>query len=154
MTIATAQTTQIYSVFIRATPDQVWDAITKPEFTTKYFYGTEFRSTLEPGASFTGWSTDNQQHLDGQVLESNPPFLLRYSWRSLWTEEMSREQPSRVTWEIEPQDGGITRLTVTHDELEGAPITAREVSAGWAFVLSGLKTLVETGEPMTTSAAM
>jgi uncharacterized protein YndB with AHSA1/START domain len=150
MTTTTApvvQTTQVYSVFIRATAQQVWDAITKPEFTTRYFYGTRFESTLEPGTGFNGW-TGEHQALDGQVLESNPPFLLSYSWRSLWSEEMSIEKPSRVTWEIESQDGGVTKLTVVHDQLEGAPITAREVSGGWMYVLSGLKTLLETGEPL------
>jgi uncharacterized protein YndB with AHSA1/START domain len=104
-------------------------------------------------SGFTGWSND-QKNLDGEVLESNPPFLLRYSWRSLWTEELSMEPPSRVTWEIEPQDGGVTKLTVVHDELERSPITAREVSGGWMFVLSGMKTLLETGETMSPPPTM
>jgi uncharacterized protein YndB with AHSA1/START domain len=143
------QTTQVYSVFIRASAQQVWDAIIKPEFTTKYFYGSEFQSTLEPGTGFTGY-TNGHKAMDGEVLESNPPFLLRYSWRGLWTEEMSAEAASRVSWEIEPQDGGVTKLTVVHDELERSPITAGEVAGGWMFILSGLKTLLETGEPLST----
>ena len=125
----------------------MWDAIIKPEFTTRYFYGVRFESTFETGTEFTGWSDDNKG-LDGEVLESNPPRLLSVSWHGLWTEEEALEKPSRVTWEIEPQDGGATKLTVVHDKLEGAPITAREVSGGWMYVLSGLKTLLETGEPL------
>jgi len=72
-----------------------------------------------------------------------------HEWRSLYDPEMAREQPSRVTWEIEPQDGGYCKLTLTHDRLEGAPKTAASVSGpGWMFVLSGLKTLLETGSPL------
>ena len=62
--------------------------------------------------------------------------------------ELASEEPSRVTWEIEPQDGGFSLLTVTHDQLEGAPKTAQAVSGGWMLVISGLKTLLETGKPL------
>jgi uncharacterized protein YndB with AHSA1/START domain len=82
------------------------------------------------------------------VLESERPRRLVVSWRSLYDPELAAEQPSRVTWEIEPQDGGVCRLMVTHDQLEGAPKTARKVAGGWMFILSGLKTLVETGRPL------
>jgi len=72
-----------------------------------------------------------------------------HGWRSLYHPELAEEPESRVTWEIEPQDGGVCKLTVVHDELEGAPKTARSVSGvGWMHVLSGLKTLLETGEPL------
>ena len=152
MTTMTEQTTQVYSVFIRATPDQVWDAITKPEFTARYFYGSVIDSTFEPGAPYLGWSSDRkQQFVDGEVLESDPPRLLRHTWRALYDEETAAEQPSRVTWEIEPQDGGVTKLTVVHDQLEASPKTALSVAGGWMFVLSGLKTLLETGEPLVSA---
>jgi hypothetical protein len=72
-----------------------------------------------------------------------------HEWRSLYSPELAAEEPSRVTWKIEPQEHGYCKLTLTHDQLEGAPRTAESVSgAGWMFVLSGLKTLVETGEPL------
>jgi uncharacterized protein YndB with AHSA1/START domain len=152
MTTMTEQTTQVYSVFIRATPDQVWDAITKPEFTARYFYGSVIDSTFEPGSPYLGWSSDRtQQYVDGEVLESDPPRLLRHTWRALYDEETAAEQPSRVTWEIEPQDGGVTKLTVVHDQLEASPKTAVSVAGGWMFVLSGLKTLLETGEPLVSA---
>jgi uncharacterized protein YndB with AHSA1/START domain len=148
----TAQTTQVYSVFIRATPEQVWDAITKPEFTSKYFYGSVIDSTWEPGTPYLGWSGDRtQQYVDGTVLESDPPRLLRHSWRSLYDAESAAEPSSRVSWELEPQDGGVTKLTVIHDELEGSPKTALGVAGGWSYVLSGLKTLLETGTPLAPS---
>ena len=150
MTTMTEQATQVYSVFIRATPEQVWDAITKPEFTTRYFHGTRIESTFEPGAPYLSLAADGDQTLvDGEVLESDPPRMLKHTWRALYDPETASEPFSRVTWEIEPQEGGVTKLTVVHDQLEGSPKTAENVSGeGWMMVLSGLKTLVETGEPM------
>jgi uncharacterized protein YndB with AHSA1/START domain len=149
MTTMTSEITQVYSVFIRATPEQVWDAITKPEFTVQYFYGSVIDSTFAPGSPYNGWSADRQQqYVDGEVLESDPPRLLRHTWRSLWSDDARSEPHSRVSWEIEQQDGGVTKLTVVHDRLEASPRTAEEVAGGWMYVLSGLKTLLETGEPL------
>jgi uncharacterized protein YndB with AHSA1/START domain len=149
MTTMTEQSTQVYSVFIRATPEQVWDAITKPEFTTRYFYGSRIDSTFEPGARYLSLADDGKQELvDGEILESDPPRMLRHTWRSLWDPETAGEPHSRVTWEIEPQESGVTKLTVTHDQLEASPKTAEGVAGGWSYVLSGLKTLLETGEPL------
>jgi uncharacterized protein YndB with AHSA1/START domain len=150
MTTMTETTTQVYEVFIKATPEQVWDGITKPEFTAQYFYGSVIDSTLEPGTPYLGWSSDRtQQYVDGEVLESDPPRRLSHTWRALYDEETAAEPHSRVSWELEPQDGGITKLTVVHDQLEGAPKTAASVAGvGWMRVLSGLKTLLETGEPL------
>ena len=88
---------------------------------------------------------------DGEVFEFDPPNRLSHEWRSLYNPELAAEEPSRVTWEIEPQDGGYSLLTVTHDQLEGAPKTAESVhGVGWMMVLSGLKTLLETGDTLTT----
>jgi len=149
MTTMTEQATQVYAVFIRATPEQVWDAITKPEFTTKYFHGTRIESTFEPGAPYLSIAGDGDQRLiEGEVLESDPPRVLKTTWRALFDPELAEETHSRVTWEIEPQEGGVTKLTVTHDQLEAAPKTAVSVAGGWSYVLSGLKTLLETGKPL------
>jgi uncharacterized protein YndB with AHSA1/START domain len=148
MTTKTEQTMQVYAVFIRATPEQVWDAITKPEFTTKYLYGSVIESTFEPGSRYLGVASDGGHHLvEGEVLESEPPRMLRHTWRALWDPDLAGEPPSRVTWEIEPQESGVTKLTVVHDQLEASPKTATAVE-GWSYVLSGLKTLLETGEPL------
>jgi uncharacterized protein YndB with AHSA1/START domain len=149
MTTMTEQATQVYSVFIRATPEQVWDGITKPEFTTRYFHGTKIDSTFEPGAPYLSVAGEGGDTVvDGEVLESDPPRLLKHTWRALYDPETASEPHSRVTWEIEPQEGGVTKLTVTHDQLEAAPKTAVSVAGGWSYVLSGLKTLLETGEPL------
>ena len=146
-TITEIQTTQVYQVFIKATPEQIWDAITKPEFTSKYFHGASIEARnghrIVHGADGALWSDD-------PLIEEDPPRRLVHSWLSTYDEEMAAEEPSRVTWEIESQEGGYSKLTVVHDQLEGAPKTAESVSGeGWMMVLSGLKTLVETGTPMT-----
>jgi uncharacterized protein YndB with AHSA1/START domain len=147
MTTITQTTTQVYSLFIRATPEQVWDAITKPEFTQRYFYGTVIDSDFKPGSPYAGWAADrSQQFVEGEVLESDPPHRLVTSWRALYDPETAAEPFSRVSWEIEPAGDAVTKLTVVHDELDAAPKTAANVAGGWSFVLSGLKSVLETGE--------
>jgi uncharacterized protein YndB with AHSA1/START domain len=146
MTTMTATATQVYNVFIKATPEQIWEAITSPDFTEKYFYGARIETKngrrVAHGPNGEVWG-------DEPVLESDPPRRLVHEWRSRYDPELAAEEPSRVTWEIEPQEGGYALLTVTHDQLEGAPKTAASVAGpGWMMVLSGLKTLLETGEPL------
>lgn len=144
-----AQPEQVYQVFIRATPEQVWDAITKPEFTAKYFYGSRVETTAEAGSLIRHYAPDGTTLWgDDAILESDRPRRLVHSWRSLYDPELAAEPPSRVTWEIEAMPGGISKLTVVHDRLEGSPRTAAHVAGGWMFIISGLKTLLETGEPM------
>jgi len=146
MTVSTDLATQIYQVFIKATPEKIWDAITQPDQTARYFHGARITNTPERHISR---GPDGATWGDGPVREFDPPRRLVHEWRSLYDEDMAAEQPSRVTWEIEPQDGGYCKLTVIHDRLEGAPKTAASVSGpGWMFVLSGLKTVLETGEPL------
>jgi uncharacterized protein YndB with AHSA1/START domain len=141
---AVAQSTQVYSVFIKATPEQIWDAITKPEFTERYFHGV--RQEFHDGRR---WSTLRDLAWDEAVREYDPPRRLVHDWTSGYDAELAAEEPSRVTWTIEPQDDGSTRLTVVHDKLEGAPKTAANVyGVGWMYVLSNLKTLLETGRPL------
>jgi uncharacterized protein YndB with AHSA1/START domain len=142
----TQTATQIYQVFIKASPEAIWEAITKPEFTAQYFYGARIENT-ESGHRSLG--PEGQVWGDSPTYEYDPPRRLVHGWRSLYDPEMAAEEESRVTWEIEPQDGGFSKLTVIHDRLEAAPKTALSVSgAGWMMVLSGLKTLLETGEPL------
>jgi len=146
MTTTTAQATQVYQVFIKASPEEIWEAITQPEFTERYFYGARIENTAERHRSL---GPDGSDWADSPTFEYDPPRRLVHGWRSLYDPELAEEDESRVTWEIEPQEGGYSLLTVTHDQLEGAPKTAESVSGpGWMMVLSGLKTLLETGEPL------
>ena len=141
---------QVYAVFIKASPEQIWEAITKPEFTSRY-RGSLVDSTFEVGTPYRSWSPNREKLLvDGEVLDSDPPRRLSYTWRLLYDEETAAEEPSRVTWEIEPQDGGVSKLTVVHDQLERAPKTAENVAGGWMYILSGMKTLLETGNPLSS----
>jgi uncharacterized protein YndB with AHSA1/START domain len=148
MEAMTATAEQVYQVFIKATPEAIWDAITKPEFTQRYFYGARIENSsdrhraLGPDGSIWG---------DSPTFEYDPPRKLVHGWSSLYDPDLAGEEESRVSWEIEPQDGGYCKLTVTHDRLEGAPKTAASVSGGWMMILSGLKTLVETGEPLVSA---
>lgn len=146
MTTATAQTTQVYQLFIRATPEAIWEAITTPEFTMRYFHGA--RITVAP-EHYHSLGPDGSVWGDADVSEFDPPRRLVHGWRSLYDPALADEPPSRVTWEIEARDGGVCLLTVTHDRLEDSPGTAAGVSGtGWLYVLSGLKTLLETGQPL------
>jgi len=143
---AATQATQLYQLFIKAPPEAIWEAITTPEFTARYFYGARITVTSD---HYMALGPEDAVWGDTNVLEFDPPRKLVHEWRSLYDEEMAAEDTSRVTWEIAPQDDGTCLLTVVHDRLEGAPKTASSVGgAGWMRVLSGLKTLLETGEPL------
>jgi uncharacterized protein YndB with AHSA1/START domain len=152
-------TTQVYRVFIKATPQAVWDAITQPEWAEKYGYCSRVEYELRPGGTYRGFANDAMKAhgvadviIVGEVLEADPPHRLVQTWHPIWDPASAAEAHTRLTWEIEPQQGGVTRLTITHD-VAGAPLTARMVSGdvpnaggGWSFVLSDLKTLLETGK--------
>jgi uncharacterized protein YndB with AHSA1/START domain len=157
----TGVTTQIYRVFIKATPQAIWDAITRPEWTERYGYRGRSEYDLRPGGAFRAVASPQmlalgmaEQLVDGEVVEADPPRRLVHTWRFLWSEEIAAEGPTRVTFEIEEGEGGTSRLTVTH-ELENAPTTAAylageiaDAGGGWSWVLSDLKTLLETGAPL------
>lgn len=141
-----AGSTQVYRIFIRARPEDIWRAITSPGFTARYFHGA--RITVVPDR-YTSLGPEGDTWADENVIEYDPPRRLVHGWRSLYSEELAAEPASRVTWEIEPHDDAVCLLTVTHDGLEEAPKTAASVSGpGWMHVLSGLKTLLETDRPL------
>ena len=147
MATATAQTTQVYRLYIKATPEAIWEAITTAEFTERYFYGVRIVTTADSRITHAYDGSDT--YGEDPVFEWDPPRRLVHGWQSKWNPELSAEEPSRVTWEIEAGEDGISLVTVVHDRLEGAPKTAASVAGpGWMRVLSGLKTLLETGEPL------
>ena len=153
MTTMTEQTTQVYSVFIRATPEQVRDGITKPEFTTQYFYGSRAESTFEPGAPYLGLAGDGDQQLvEGEILESDPPAAAAVFVAVALGRGTVRRAHSRVTWEIEPQDGGVTKLTVIHDRARGLAEDGGERRRRLELHPQRPKTLLETGKPLSCPA--
>ena len=116
-----------------------------PEFTQQYFFGSHVTVDAE---SYRGLDAGGGELVIGPVFEFEPPHRLVHGWRALYDPETATEDESRVTWEIEAKDGGTSLLRVVHDQLEGAPKTAASVAGGWMWVLSGLKTLLETGAPL------
>jgi uncharacterized protein YndB with AHSA1/START domain len=146
MTTTVGQTTQVYQVFIKASAEQIWDAITRPEWTARYFHGARITVTPE---HYDSRSADGDVWGDSAVEVFDPPRKLVHGWRSLYDPELAAEDESRVTWAIDEEENGVCLLTVTHDRLEGAPKTAAGVSGtGWTGVISALKTLLETGAPL------
>jgi uncharacterized protein YndB with AHSA1/START domain len=159
----TAVTTQVYQVFIKATPEAIWEAITSPEWSERYGFRTRTEYDLQPGGTYKVLSTPAMMArgapevlIDGEVVEADPPHRLVQTWRAMWTPELVEEGFTRVTWETREERGGVTRLTVTH-ELEGAPVHAEQVlglapvgegGGGWAWILSDLKTILESGEAL------
>jgi uncharacterized protein YndB with AHSA1/START domain len=143
-----ATATQVYQLYINASAEQVWDAITNPEIVAKFFFGARVESTYEVGSAIRSLSPDGTQTWgENTVLECDPPRRLAHTWRSLYEPDMAAEPESRVTWEIEPQPGGFAKLTLIHDRLEASPKTAASVT-GWSYILSNLKTVVETGQSL------
>jgi uncharacterized protein YndB with AHSA1/START domain len=158
----TSVTTQVYEVYIKATPEAIWDAITSPEWTVKYGYKGRVLYDLRPGGAYRAHATPQMVEfglpdvvIDGEVIEADPPRRLVHTYRFLFGPETKAEGFTRVTWEIERSSPGFCRLSVTH-ELEGAPIMAAMVSSkfseqgtgGWGWILSDMKTLLETGNTM------
>jgi uncharacterized protein YndB with AHSA1/START domain len=149
MTTATAAATQVYQLYIRASADEVWQAITDPAYIARFHFGAQNeRSDFAIGSRIKSWSPDRSQlWTDNEVLEYDPPRRFAHTWRSLYDPETATEPESRVTWEVEAMPEGYARLTLVHDRLDGSPKTAASVR-GWSYILSSLKTLLETGEPL------
>jgi uncharacterized protein YndB with AHSA1/START domain/DNA-binding transcriptional ArsR family regulator len=137
----------VYEMYIRTSPEKLWQAITDPAFTLQYFYGTAVRSTWKVGDVIEHVQPDGGIALSGKVLEVTPPRRLVHTFVMMHDEACAMERPSRVTWEIEPR-GETCLLRVTHDDFDGETKTFQNVHLGWNPVLSGLKTLLETGAPL------
>ncbi|HET7189714.1 MAG TPA: SRPBCC domain-containing protein [Gemmatimonadaceae bacterium] len=157
--------TQVYRVFIRATPQKIWDAITNPEWTQRFGYGLREEYELHPGGRYLGHATPEMRAMnfpeivtDGEVLESDPPRKLVVTWRMAMDPNMAKEGFTRLTYEIQEGRDGVSRLSVIHD-LTGTPGHAAMVAGdqqgpgtggGWLWILSDLKSLLESGAPMST----
>ncbi|MCP4221717.1 MAG: hypothetical protein GY773_00055 [Actinomycetia bacterium] len=140
----------IYETFIRATPAEVWTAITQPEFTQRYFHKTRFESDLMPGSGHRYVVAGDVDAVDGTIEEVDVERHLVMTWRVLYDTAMAEEPPSRVEWTLRPANstGTVTRLTVRHFDLGMSPLTSDNVALGWIGILQSLKSLLETGEPL------
>jgi len=142
---------KVFEIYIRTTPERLWEAITDDEMRRKYQFGLGVSSDWEPGSHYTLSHPQGGVIAEGENLEVDPPRLLVQSFTALWSDEVKNAGTSRVTWEIEPV-GDSCRLTVTHDRLGDDP--HGELYGGWPMILSGLKTLLETGELLTTPGSL
>jgi uncharacterized protein YndB with AHSA1/START domain len=139
----------VYTVFIRATPERLWKAITDGAETERYYFGTRVASDWTVGAPITYSYPDGRVAADGEVLEIDEPKRLLITFHARWDPDTEAEGPVRHLWEIEPEDDGTCRLRVSTFDLVPGSKRAAEFGDGFAYIVSGLKSLVETGEPMT-----
>jgi len=137
----------VYEVYIRTTPQKLWDAITSPAFTKQYFYGTAVESDWKRGSKVTHRQANGAAALEGVVVEADPPTRLVTTFAAVHEPKAKDDRPSRVTWEITKM-GDVCKLVLTHDDFDAETHTFKMVGSGWNPVLSGLKTLLETGEPL------
>ena len=143
---------KVFEIYIKTTPERLWEAITNPEMRRKYNFGVGVESDWSPGSRYEALTPVAPGAIwEGENLEVDPPRRLVQSFNAMWSDDVKSEGTSRVTWEIEPI-GDSCRLTVTHDQLrEGAN---NELYGGWPMILSGLKTLLETGQTLTTPGSL
>jgi uncharacterized protein YndB with AHSA1/START domain len=170
-----AGTVQVYRVYIKAPAQRIWEAITDPAWNGRYGYGAPGVFDLQPGGRYYSTASDEMRAagekrgrtvpdviVDGEVVESDPPRRLVHTWRMLTDPDTAAEPFTRLTYDIFEGDNGVCRLTLTH-ELTGAPNTADMVTGametsgargggGWSWVLSDLKTLLETGSGFPTGS--
>jgi uncharacterized protein YndB with AHSA1/START domain len=144
---------KVFEIYIKTTPERLWQAITDPEIRSKYNFGATVNSDWTPGSRFEMSAMDGAMALgEGENLEVDQPHRLVQSARFLWSDEVKAEGTSRVTWEIQQVGDDSCRLTVTHDQMrDGAH---DEIYGGWPMILSGLKTWLETGELLTTPGSL
>lgn len=137
-----------YEVYIRATPEEVFAAITDPELTRQYFHGTSFDQPPVQGQRYSTSVSDGRPAVDGTIEVLDPPRRMVQTWHVLYDAEMAAEPVSRVEWIVEEAALGLTRLRVVHGDLAQSPLTWRSVRHGWVWILDGLKSLLETGTPL------
>jgi uncharacterized protein YndB with AHSA1/START domain/DNA-binding transcriptional ArsR family regulator len=143
MTATSAPPKHVYEVYIQAPAERVWQAITDPEITRQYYYGSTVESDWKPGSPLIYRNPDGSEAIQCEIVEADPPHRLVHTFFFPGT----HESPSRVTWTIEER-GAATLLSLVHDEFDGETSTYRSVAHGWVPILSGLKTLLETGRPI------
>jgi uncharacterized protein YndB with AHSA1/START domain len=143
--------TAVFEIYVKTTPERLWEAITNPELRAKYSFGVQTHSDWTPGSGYTSGVPGVIDIAEGENLEVDPPNRLVQTFRALWSDEVKAVGTSRVTWEIR-KVGDSCQLTVIHDQL---PLDANpEVFGGWPMILSGLKTLLETGELLDTPGSL
>ena len=135
----------VYQIHIRATAEEVWQALTDPAFTRQYFHRTAIESTFTPGGPWRMTLPDGKEAVCGVIEEADPPRRLVMTWHVLYDAAMAEEPPGRVEWLLTENGEGVTRVTTVHRDLGRSPLTSASVADGWHWVLDSLKSLLETG---------
>jgi DNA-binding transcriptional ArsR family regulator/uncharacterized protein YndB with AHSA1/START domain len=144
---ANAKPSHVFQVFIRTTPEKLWQALTDGTITPQYYFGTVVKSTWQVNAPYQYLTTDGVALVEGEVIESIPPRKLVTTFMPRYVGDGAPEVKSVVIWEIEPM-GATCKLTLTHNDLPATHPATASILDGWTRILSGLKTLLETGEPL------
>lgn len=147
MTSTLVKPKHVYELIIKTTPEKLWQALTDGQITPQYYYGFTLQGSLAPGENFNYLAPDGTPIVTGTVVECEPPRKLVTTFQGHWDPAMAQDLPSRVTYEITPM-GDCCRLSLIHDEFEAETATYTIVGGGWPGILSGLKTLLETGKPL------
>jgi uncharacterized protein YndB with AHSA1/START domain len=153
MSIENFKPATVYTIYIASTPEKVWQALTSAEFSTKYFFGNSVEVDLRVGGAFIVRTPDGALHISGEVFECEPPRKLTVTFNVNWPELIEKLGPTLVSYEIEPA-GDAVRLTMT--ESHDRPLSDDILSGGrqgWPAILSSLKSLLETGEPLVVKMA-
>jgi uncharacterized protein YndB with AHSA1/START domain len=138
----------VYEAFIRATPERIWEAITDASLTRRYFYGTQVKSDWKVGSPIVYDYPDGRLAAEGRILEIDPPRRLVHTFSAAWDEEVTPDAAHTVVWTIEPK-GEACRVVCEHYGFTGDTATWRSITGGLSLILNGMKTLLETGEPLT-----
>jgi uncharacterized protein YndB with AHSA1/START domain len=152
LTNTQVRTTKVLQIVIRTTPEQLWKALTESEYTQQYFFGSVWESSFEPGSAYR-MTAGGFPMIEGTIEAVDRPRKLVTTFRPLWDEEAKQQGVSRVTYEIEER-GPVCKLTVTHDDLLADSSVTVAMVDGWTTIISGLKTLLETGSPLPQSQAV
>jgi uncharacterized protein YndB with AHSA1/START domain len=149
--LAPGDTSAVFEIYIKTTPERLWEAITDPDLRARYTFGVRVESDWAEGSTYTSLVPGAVDIATGENIEVDPPHRLVQTMNALWSDDVKAEGTSRITWEIQ-QVADSCRLTVVHDQLR--PGANGEIYGGWPMILSGLKTLLETGENLTTPGSL
>jgi len=144
---AVASPSQVFAIFIRTSREQLWQALTESDYTLKYYFASTVESAWAPGSPLLYKIGDNTA-IVAEVVEATPPEKLVTTFDAQWDDAVRADAPSRITWTLEDAGAGVSKLTVVHEGFAGQTATAEQVAGGMPLILSGLKTLLETGAPL------
>jgi uncharacterized protein YndB with AHSA1/START domain len=140
----------VHVTYIKTTPERLWQALTDGSVTSRYYFGTVVKSDWKPGSQYRFTDANGKVHIEGEVVEADRPRKLVTTFKATWDDEVSKDKPTVATFEIQPM-GDVCKLTVIHSGFDGETATFHQVTGGWPLLTASLKSLLETGEALSTS---